>query len=87
MVDKIKASRARARASRPAKEEKSKGLFIEDIYKRIKEKEKDQATWFENHIIVMPGMHEHVTVLVDKEQEEKLKQAVSGRIFTEQAGD
>ena len=48
---------------------------------------KDQATWFENHIIVMPGMHEHVTVLVDKEQEEKLKQAVSGRTFTEQAGD
>ena len=72
MVNKIKASRARARASRPAKK---------------KEKEEDQATWFENHIIVMPGMHEHVTVLVDKEQEEKLKQAVSGRIFTEQAGD
>ena len=70
MVDKIKASRARARASRPAKK-----------------KEEDQATWFENHIIVMPGMHEHVTVVVDKEQEEKLKQAVSGRKFTEQAGD
>lgn len=72
MVNKIKASRARARASSPAKK---------------KEKEEDQATWFENHIIVMPGMHEHVTVLVDKEQEEKLKQAVSGRTFTEQAGD
>jgi len=70
MVNKIKASRARARASRPAKE-----------------KEEDQATWFENHIIVMPGMHEHVTVVVDKEQEEKLKQSVSGRTFTEQTGD
>ena len=72
MVNKIKASRARARASRPAKEKK---------------KEEDQATWFENHIIVMPGMHEHVTVVVDKEQEEKLKQSVSGRTFTEQTGD
>ena len=72
MVNKIKASRARARASRPAQK---------------KEKEEDQATWFENHIIVMPGMHEHVTVLVDKEQEEKLKQSGSGRTFTEQTGD
>ena len=52
-----------------------------------KKKEEDQATWFENHIIVMPGMHEHVTVVVDKEQEEKLKQSVSGRTFTEQTGD
>jgi hypothetical protein len=54
---------------------------------RGEKKEEDQTTWFENHIIVMPGMHEHVTVVVDKEQEEKLKQSVSGRTFTEQTGD
>ena len=26
---------------------------------RGEKKEEDQTTWFENHIIVMPGMHEH----------------------------
>jgi hypothetical protein len=42
-----------------------------------KKKEEDRASWFENHVIVMGG---------DKEQEDKIKQALKARMAAGYSG-
>ena len=42
-----------------------------------KKKKEDRASWFENHVIVMGG---------DKEQEDKINQALQARMAAGQSG-
>jgi hypothetical protein len=42
-----------------------------------KKKKEDQASWFENHVIVMGG---------DKEKEDKIKQALKARMAAGNSG-
>ena len=64
MPDKIKSARARARA-------------VGDAHRAIHEK--DRASWFENHVVVMSCDD-------DEEKEQKLKEALKARVIMGQSG-